>query len=322
MMENAKICLVDGCLNQKVAKGYCKKHYNSIISSPPKICSLENCENRRYRDNLCSVHYSLSKKCAIESCKGKYHAGGYCSKHYNMSRIHGDPLYMSRNRTKKCIVKDCEKKVVSKGYCTLHSRRFKIHGNPLYENRLNIKGIRKHPLYSIYRGIKRRCYCTTEIAYASYGAKGIKMNERWLGLNGFLNFAHDMGERPSLKHSVDRIDNNKGYSPENCRWATQKEQCNNKNNNVLLTFNGITKNIQQWSEYTNIPRTAINHRIRNGWNIDKTLTTPVIKRTIIEYNGESKRLSYWCKKYNINIEVARYHLKKGEKFEKIFINKD
>ena len=79
--------------------------------------------------------------------------------------------------------------------------------------------------------------------------------------------------------TLDRIDNDKGYSPENCRWTTVKEQSNNRRSNTWLEFCGERKTISQWSDYIGVSVDTLCHRLKNGWSIEKTLSTPTGKYT-------------------------------------------
>jgi hypothetical protein len=124
------------------------------------------------------------------------------------------------------------------GYCCMHYTRFKRNGDP------NIKGVIRiyvkktpNPLYELYRSMITRCTNSKCNGYKNYGGRGITVCDNWLGENGFSNFCKDMGERPKGT-TLDRIDNNKGYSKENCRWATWHQQNANtsRNNEVVGVY--------------------------------------------------------------------------------------
>jgi len=137
-------------------------------------------------------------------------------------------------------------------------------------------GGKRSPEHSAWHSMLQRCKNPKHKRYAEWGGRGIKVCERW---ETFANFLADMGKRPSLKHSVDRFpDTNGNYEPSNCRWATNKEQCNNKRNNHLLTFNGKTQTLTQWAEETGIKYSALSDRILSGWSVGDALTIPTFSQ--------------------------------------------
>lgn len=111
-----------------------------------------------------------------------------------------------------------------------------------------------------WQHIQSRCYSPTNKKYTRYGARGIKVCEKWL--NSYEAFLEDMGRAPSQKHSIDRIDNNGNYCPENCRWATNIEQANNKSTNVILSHNGVSKTMKQWAEHLGIGYKYLHAQLR------------------------------------------------------------
>lgn len=121
--------------------------------------------------------------------------------------------------------------------------------------------------------MKQRCYNKNEKNYGGYGGRGIKVCDRWR--DHFAMFIQDMGPRPSPQHSLDRIDVNGDYCPENCRWATQAEQQQNRRVNILLKFNGKVQCLAVWARELGIGEWALASRIRRGWSIERALTTPV-----------------------------------------------
>lgn len=119
-------------------------------------------------------------------------------------------------------------------------------------------------IYHIYAGMKNRCYNTNAPNYVRYGGRGIAICEEWLNdFQTFYEWSIENGYTDQF--SIDRIDNDKGYSPDNCRWATNETQSNNKGNQAKLTINGITKTIAQWAKESGVKYTTIHARHIRGW---------------------------------------------------------
>jgi hypothetical protein len=131
----------------------------------------------------------------------------------------------------------------------------------------NRKPVRRYPeyavkdsIYGIYHGIKKRCYGKWHQAYHNYGARGIEMDEEWR--KNYMKFYEHVEPRPSMDHSLDRIDNNKGYIPGNVRWATTKEQARNTRFNVRLEYHGKIQTQVEWSEELGISRDTFHKRLK------------------------------------------------------------
>jgi len=126
--------------------------------------------------------------------------------------------------------------------------------------------------YSAWVGMKGRCLNVNNRAYKDYGGRGITVCKRWLK---FENFLKDMGESPGKGYSLDRIENNKGYYPKNCRWATHKEQCRNRRNNHTINYSGRTRCLMDWAKELNIAYDLLRARIyKYMWPIEKAFTIP------------------------------------------------
>ena len=121
--------------------------------------------------------------------------------------------------------------------------------------------------YRSWVAMKNRCNNPNSADYYNYGAIGVKVCERWA--NDFELFMADMGERPSRNYSLDRIDTFGDYSPDNCRWATAKEQANNRKRKVLFDFRGARKTLTQIAQELGTSRQAIRYRIKAGWPMEK-----------------------------------------------------
>lgn len=132
-------------------------------------------------------------------------------------------------------------------------------------------GMSRTRTYAIWAGMIERCSKPDSTGYKRYGGRGIKVVEKWLKFESFLN---DMGECPEGL-SIDRVNNDGDYCPENCRWATAFEQANNCSTNKLLTFRDQTQTVTQWATELSIPRTIIYDRLRRNWTIEETLTEPI-----------------------------------------------
>ena len=147
--------------------------------------------------------------------------------------------------------------------------REEINRSPLKKKR-RAKVPRDKRLYYIWQGMKDRCYNPQADNYYLYGEKGIKICEEWL--KDFLNFqswSFANGYKNTL--SIDRIHNNLGYSPSNCRWATPKEQSNNRTTNKNFTINNETKTLKEWCEQFNKRYPTVWARVNRGWDIYKAL---------------------------------------------------
>ena len=128
-----------------------------------------------------------------------------------------------------------------------------------------------NPLHSIWSGMKSRCHNPNDSEYVNYGARGITVSDEWRTRGGYKRFEADMSPRPSLRHTLDRIDNNLGYSKKNCKWSTRGEQGSNRRTNRYITIGGKTKTLQQWSREVGISSTGFGNRLRRGWPEEKLL---------------------------------------------------
>lgn len=139
----------------------------------------------------------------------------------------------------------------------LHLDTITKHGNSV---------IKEH---KIWLAMKSRCLNVNDQAYADYGGRGITVCERWA--ESFDNFFIDMG-RCYDNHSIDRIKNNDGYRPDNCKWSTRVEQCNNRRSNIMIDHNGAIKTLTEWCRELNIPYARTWQRINvQNWTVERAL---------------------------------------------------
>ena len=129
-------------------------------------------------------------------------------------------------------------------------------------------GMTNTPEYIVWKGAKARCLNPEAPHYADYGGRGIAMCQRWS--DSFENFYADMGARPEGM-TLERIDVNGNYEPDNCRWATRQEQANNRRDNNLLTVAGVTATVAEWSRKTGVGDSTIRERLRRGWSPERAI---------------------------------------------------
>jgi hypothetical protein len=143
-------------------------------------------------------------------------------------------------------------------------------GRKVQASKITSHGKSDSPEWRCWRSMRARCTDPKNQQFPNYGARGIKVCERWA--NSFENFLADMGERPSPKHSLDRFPNNDGdYEPGNCRWATQTEQIRNRRNTLHVTIGGITRTTGEWAEIAGISSRLIVGRFLHGCAPDRLL---------------------------------------------------
>ena len=127
-------------------------------------------------------------------------------------------------------------------------------------------------LFKIWAGMKQRCYNHNNAKYKIYGGRGIEVCPEWQEFEPFMKWSYDNGYNDNL--TIDRINTDGNYEPDNCRWVDLKQQANNTRSTIFLTCNGETKSASEWSEITGIPQNTITARKRKGWDDERNIETP------------------------------------------------
>lgn len=135
-------------------------------------------------------------------------------------------------------------------------------------------GLSSTPEYLVWKGIIQRTSNPNSPCFDRYGGRGITIDASW---RDFEIFYMEMGSRPSARHTVERIDNEKPYSKANCIWATRQAQANNRSSSVLVLLNGITKSVTQWCRELNVDYKCVKARLERGWSPERSFLTPTRK---------------------------------------------
>lgn len=167
-----------------------------------------------------------------------------------------------------CIGVGCKRQSKARNLCMKHLMRLRKHGDIERVDKATTHGKTNTPEYFAWLAIKYRCNNPRSKSYSNYGARGIKMCERWA--NSFEKFIEDMGPRPSNKYSIDRIDNDGNYEPSNCRWADRRTQASNKRNIKRYEYDGKLLTKVEISEKLGVSARTFYRHAQNG-NIKSTI---------------------------------------------------
>ena len=211
---------------------------------------------------------------------------------------------------------DCGQEcVINKQYATSgHTKSCGCSKGEMITNKKITHNLSKSRIYIIYHQIIRRCYNKNNVAYENYGGRGIVMCDEWK--NDFKTF-YDWAMNNDYKENltIDRINVNGNYCPENCRWVDKKEQARNTRHNHYITYRGVTHCISEWAEIYKIDKRLLGERLRHGWSFTraiKTSSTEYKQRSnkLIEYNGEYHTLKEWIEILQIHSSTFYKKLKK------------
>lgn len=161
----------------------------------------------------------------------------------------------------------------------------------LHREKVTKHGACGTPTYSSWLSMRVRCSDPNAVGYKNYGERGIRVCERWA--DSFDNFLADMGERPPA-HTLDRIDSDGNYEPNNCRWASYREQSNNTRRNVKHDIDGRTMTTIEWARESGLPYEVVRGRLRAGMRIEDALRAPIKKQPLIEHDGRSMTIEAWA----------------------------
>lgn len=214
---------------------------------------------------------------------------------------------------------DCGKTVVVLGGSLTGG---KTHSCGCYRNENSANKATKHgkhelKIYGVWSSMKGRCFCESNKSYKNYGGRGITVCDEWMEFQGFYEWSLTSGYSEGL--TIERIDVNGDYCPENCKWATRLEQAHNKRNNKFIEYNGEKKCYSEWAHELGGTDGLVSQRIKKGWEVKDAVTEPIIDPYLgeqITINGVTKNKGQWAKEMGIHRTTLNSRIKKGWDIEK------
>ncbi len=204
-------------------------------------------------------------------CSRSTHGMNGTPTHNTWTRIkqyHSAEMYLPWVVSFVNFLKDMGEKPMGATFCKINNDKGYIPDNCKWYFQHNMTGTPEH---SAWLGLIGRCTNINDQDYHHYGGRGISVCAEWK--DSFENFYKDMGDRPSDKHSIDRVDNEGNYTSANCKWSTMQEQSNNRRTNRWITYNGETKTLIQWSTELGISTPTISRRLSDNWPMSKAFST-------------------------------------------------
>lgn len=183
------------------------------------------------------------------------------------------------------------------------------------------RGYRTTPTFRVWWSMIQRTTHPSQVGYPNYGGRGIRVCDRW---RRFETFLADMGDRPSPRHTLDRIDNDGDYTPDNCRWATIDQQARNRRTNVWVTYRGETLCITDWAKRLGIEPSGLRSRLKR-WPLERAMTEPpgvgvggTHDAPRVTFRGETLRIAEWAKRLGMRRTTLRERIRRLGVTERAF----
>lgn len=268
--------------------------YLTVIGQSPKTNEYSNkfdfqcdCGNIISDEphRVISGHRTSCGKCSFrkKDSKPRFDINEYLGKRENMLTVIG---IADREPSDKCWKLLCQCDCGNTCKLTpyqFNQSKIKSCGCLRHIGRQTLDNRTKHPLYGTWKQMLNRCENPNAPNYSRYGKKGISVCDEWHDFWKFVEWSDSIGGKPK-SYTLDRINGSLGYSPQNCRWADQNTQANNKSSSRYIEYNGVSKTIKQWAEELGLNHETLSNRISRGWSIEKALTAKL-------YTGNNKYLS-------------------------------